>query len=209
MKAYLLFDFDGTIADSLGLGVEIFNNLAPKYHLKPFTAEDLRILRSLPTHKALKHMRIPLYKLPLLIPVFMHEYRHIISHLKAFEGMKECLLSLKESGYGLALLSSNSQENVRYFLDQHEMNYFEWVEGGSGLFKKQVTIEKQIKKHGLDRQSLIYVGDETRDIVAAHKCRIKIISVTWGFQTEEILKTYNPDFIVRSAADITEIVNKL
>ncbi|MDZ4121383.1 MAG: HAD hydrolase-like protein, partial [Candidatus Cloacimonadaceae bacterium] len=193
MKPYLLFDFDGTIADSFGLGVEIINKLAPKHNIAPFSEKELHELRSIPTHKAIKKLRIPLYKLPILIPLFLHEFKHVLPRLEPFADIRETLMAIRDAGIGMALLTSNSVENVNHFLLQHDMWFFDWIEGGSGLFKKQTTINRQIKKHGLNRENLIYVGDETRDIIAAKKSKIKVIAVTWGFHTPQILASYDPD----------------
>ncbi len=206
MKPYLLFDFDGTIADSFGLGLEIINKLAPRYNLKPFTDEQVQEFRSIPTHKALKKMKIPFYKLPVLIPVFLHEFKHVLTHLEPFDGIRDCLSALKAAGIPMALLTSNSRDNVVHFLNNHDLNFFEWIEGGSGLFNKQVTIKKQMKKHKLERSNLIYIGDETRDIIAAKKIDIKIISVTWGFHTPVILASYEPDFLASEPMDIYRFV---
>lgn len=208
-KPYLLFDFDGTIADSFGLGVQIFNNLAPKYGIRPFSEHKLHELRSIPTHKALKQLNIPLYKLPVLIPIFLHEFKAVLPQLQPFEGIRQCLQSLQDAKIPFALLTSNSLDNVKHFLDQHDLNHFDWLEAGSGLFKKQITIARQIKKHGLNKDDVIYIGDETRDIVASHKCGIRIISVTWGFHTREVLKSYNPDFVAEAPSDILRIVSNL
>ncbi len=208
VKPYLLFDFDGTIADSFGLGLEIINKLAPKYNLKPFTPDQVAEFRSIPTHKAIKQMKIPFYKLPVLIPVFLHEFKHVLPHLEPFEGIRECLTALKEAGFSMALLTSNSRDNVVSFLDNHDLNCFDWIEGGSGLFNKQVTIKKQIHKHKLNKDSLFYVGDETRDIIAAKKTGIKIISVTWGFHTPVNLASYEPDFMADKPMDIFHYISQ-
>ncbi|PKN77740.1 MAG: carotenoid oxygenase [Candidatus Cloacimonetes bacterium HGW-Cloacimonetes-1] len=206
MRPYILFDFDGTIADSLTLGLELINRLAPIYHIHPITDEDIQAVRSMPTGKAIRYLKIPYYKLPILIPVFLNEYKHIIHNMKPFPRIHEVIQDLKDLGIPMALLTSNSKENVHVFLDQHDMNYFEWIEGGSGIFKKQVTIMHQIKKHNLQKENIIYVGDETRDIVAAKKCGIKIISVAWGFQDKSILSQYNPDMIAETPQDLYDII---
>jgi len=209
MTPYLLFDFDGTIADSFSLGVQILNELAPRFHIDPFSESELHELRSMPTHQAIKRMNIPLYKIPILVPVFLHEFKRVIPMLKPFPDIKETLLTLKDMGIPMALITSNSLENVSRFIEQHQLHFFDWIEGGSGLFNKQTTIRKQIKRHNLNIEDIIYVGDETRDIVASKKCKIKIISVLWGFQTAQILRSYNPDFYAHTPLDLVQIIKGL
>jgi phosphoglycolate phosphatase len=109
----------------------------------------------------------------------------------------------------MALLTSNARENVQEFLQNHDLDYFDWVESSKGLFTKQHTITHQIKKHKLHEHDVIYIGDETRDIFASHKCRIKIISVTWGLHTQNLLESYNPDFMADTPLQILSIVKNL
>lgn len=66
-----------------------------------------------------------------------------------------------------------------------------------------------MRKLGLDRNEVIYVGDEIRDIESAKDTGIKIIAVTWGFNTEDALCRFNPDYIAKDPRDIRLIVSKL
>ena len=205
-KYFLLFDFDGTLADSIHLGLRIANSIAPDFGIKPFTEEQFQLLRTKSIPKALKELKIPLYKLPLAIPHALSEYRHLIHELEPFAGIPEVLKNLHEAGHRLSLLSSNTKENVNHFLAQHQLQYFDWVEGTSGILNKYNSLKRQIKKHALDKSRVIYIGDEIRDIDAAKKIGISVIAVTWGFHTAELLKSHQPDFIVNRPEEILEVL---
>lgn len=206
MKPFLLFDFDGTIADSFHLGIQIGNILAPKYGLKTFTEEDFKRYRSMPMHKVIKELKVPYYKIPGVIRMALSEYHHLLSELKPCEGILEMLAALRDMQIPMALLSSNNLENLNGFLKRFGIDEFIWVKGTSGILKKASSIRQQCKKHGLNLSQVIYVGDEVRDIEAARKCGIRVIAVTWGFQTTELLCSHNPDFLVDKPEQIVELL---
>jgi len=209
MKPFLLFDFDGTIADSFHLGSKIANRIAPMYGQRQFTDEDFHRFRSLPVTKVLKELRIPFYKIPGAIKQALVEYRHLVHELEPCPGITDMLARLCGLGVTMALLSSNSNENLHLFLERHEMKCFRWVEGTSGILKKHKRIYQQLKKHGLNPRDVIYVGDETRDIDAARKCGLKVIAVSWGFHTPELLCSHNPDYLVNDPQEIVKIALSL
>jgi phosphoglycolate phosphatase len=207
-KPFLLFDFDGTIADSIHLGLKIANSLAPEFGINQLSDEEFAIVRTMSIPKALKWLKIPLRKLPKAIPHALAEYRHLIHELEPYPGIHEMLDELTALGCRVALLSSNSRENVQHFLEQHQLHHFDWVEGTSGILKKHSSIRKQIKKHKLRKDEVIYVGDEIRDIIAAHKCGLKIVSVSWGFHTTDLLAGQNPDYLVDKPSQIVDVVRQ-
>ncbi|MDY0219032.1 MAG: HAD-IA family hydrolase [Candidatus Cloacimonas acidaminovorans] len=209
MKPFLLFDFDGTIADSLQLGLKIANNLAPQFGYPPFTENDIQHFRSLTWHKIAREMQIPFYKIPKIVTIAFKEYKRLISELEPCAGIVEMLNELALKEIPMALLSSNTVENVHLFLTNHKIDSFLWIEGTSGILNKAKDIKKRLKKHKISTNEVIYIGDEIRDIEAAHNCRLKVIAVTWGFHTAEFLASYKPDYLVNEPKEIIEIVNRL
>jgi len=206
---FLLFDFDGTIADSIHLGFKIARNIAPQFGLEPISEEKFAEIRSMSIPKALKMLKIPFYKVPKAITLALSEYRHLIHELEPVTGIPEMLKELEKMQCPMALLTSNTQENVRHFLTQHELNCFNWIEGTSGMLKKHSSIRKQIKKHSLSKENVIYVGDEIRDIIAAKKSGIRVISVSWGFHTTDLLSSHDPDYLVEKPQEIVQVVKSL
>lgn len=209
MIPFLLFDFDGTIANSMDLGMQIANSLAPRFGIDSISREEFDLMRTMSIPKALKTLKIPFYKLPQAIPLALVEYRHMIHDLHPFEGIHDMLRDLRNLGHRMALLSSNSKENLNHFIIQHDLDFFEWVEGTSGILNKHSSIRKQMRKHGLKPDNLIYVGDEIRDIIAAHKCGIRIISVSWGFHTVDLLASKNPDYLVDNPLQIVQLMRSI
>ena len=207
MTPFLLFDFDGTIADSISLGWKIANVLAPQFGHEPFTAEDFAKFRSQPLHRVLKELKIPFYKIPHAITLALAEYRHLASELEPCKGILPMLATLQELKVPMALLSSNTGENLQLFLARLQIDAFDWVEGTAGVLKKTHRIKQQLKKHNLNPHNVIYIGDETRDIDAAQKCGMRVIAVTWGFHTTELLCKHNPDYLVNTPAEIVQIVD--
>lgn len=63
----ILFDFDGTIADTLSLVLAIFNRISPEYGLSPLKAEEVRELRSMTSQEILRQAQIPFWQVIALV----------------------------------------------------------------------------------------------------------------------------------------------
>ncbi len=202
---YLLFDFDGTIADSFKLGHAIINELSTKYGYTAVSEEELNNMRGLPVFAILKRLHLPFYK----IPFFAHEVKISLnarlSELCPIAGIPEVLQKLKANNIPMALLTSNSIDNVIPFLDKFKMNVFDWFDCDVSLFNKSRHIHRQIIKRKLLDYKCIYIGDEVRDIKAAKECNIPIVSVSWGFQSKLQLSTYKPDNLIDTPSELLSL----
>ena len=203
----IIFDFDGTLADTMLLGWEISNRLSHKFGYREVKREELADFRSKSTQNVIKGVGISLIKLPLVAQQFKRELNKEILNLKLFKGIDVMIKTLYEAKYILGILTSNSRSNVNKFLGNHDLEeFFDFVHSGNNIFGKHTSIKNILKKHDLRDKEVILVGDETRDIEAARKCKLKIISVTWGFHLKEILEKYQPDFLVDEPLDIVKVL---
>ncbi len=210
MKKFLIFDFDGTIADSIMIGITLINRLAKQYHFsKTISAEYLKIIRQKRIQELFKELNIPLVKLPFFIIRYRREFNKHIPGLLPIKGVKQALSDLDKEGYLLGILTSNGKKNVEDFLYNNGLNMFDFIYGDIGLFGKNVAIKKIIKKQKLINSDVIYIGDEVRDFEAAQKAKIKIISVSWGLQGKKFLASYNPDLIIDYPRQLAKAVKKL
>ncbi|MFT8320758.1 MAG: HAD-IA family hydrolase [Bacillus sp. (in: firmicutes)] len=203
---YIIFDFDGTLADSKMAFFLTWNQLAEKYKYKKLKIADYEMLRNLSMKERSKYADFPMYKLPLFMSDFLKLYRESITDIHLFAGIKELLTELEEAGYQIAIISSNAEKNIRQFLANNKMNHINDVLCSSRIFGKDKIINKFLKSHKLQPAEVIYVGDECRDIVACKKAGIKVVWVGWGYDAAEIAQAENPDYSVYKPSEILQII---
>ena len=119
MRRCLVFDFDGTIADTLGEGLIIYNELAEKNGYNLINPDQLDNLRELDTNGLLKHLGVPKRKLPFHLATAMRRLRSRIEKLSLIEGVQDVLPLLRERSEQMGILSSNIPENIENFLEVH------------------------------------------------------------------------------------------
>lgn len=207
LKRVIIFDFDGTIADSFSTLVTIANELALEFGYPQVDQEEILRLSKLSSREIIQQSPVPFHKIPFVLRRIKKELNKNIADLQPFAGIVRALLSLKKEGYILGIITSNLEENVYQFLYNNNLQFcFDFIYSGTTLFGKHKIINKAIKKHSLQAKEIIYVGDETRDIEAAKKSKIKVIAVSWGFNSPSVLAKYKPDFIVTKPKELTQIL---
>ncbi len=210
MTKHFVFDFDGTIANSLEAVVKTFNYLAEKYGFQTIKPEQYSELQKLPIHKKLKMLDIPYIKVLSMKKIgteFKKKYSEFLEEIDLIDGMRETCLELKKIGHQLSILSSNSKENINHFLKRHQLDCFEYIYSSEGLFGKQHTLNKFTKQTGVAKADIIYVGDELRDIEACKKSNVTIASVSWGLDSVELLKSAQPDYLVLTPNDLVKLIS--
>ena len=206
MKPAIIFDFDGTIADSMWVILSIGEKLLGI----TVSSEQVEEIRGLSAGQIIKHFHIPLYKVPRLLTSGRRMMRSRLHEVKVFDGMTPLVKGLFDEGYELHIMSSNSAQNVREFLQEHGLlDYFQSINGSVGLLVKAPALKKLMRKHDLSKGHVVYIGDEARDIEGAKKAHIPIISVGWGYNSPELLRKLKPDFFVTKPAEIATAIKKL
>ena len=195
--AFLIFDFDGTIADTLEAVVRITNRIAPEYGYPPTTPEKLKFYQSLSTKDMLKQSEIPLFRLPFLVRRVRREMGAELPSITIASDLKETLQALSEADHKLMIMSSNTHRNIEGFLRQHSIDHlFSAVIGSVGLLSKARALRRIIQKGDLDFSQVIYVGDETRDVDASKQVGVLVAAVTWGFSSRAALAAQDPAFLI-------------
>ncbi|MDJ0734596.1 MAG: HAD-IA family hydrolase [Nostocaceae cyanobacterium] len=203
----VIFDFDGTIADTLDALVSIANNMATDFGYTPITKEELALLRNLNSREIIKYSGIPMFKIPFFIKKVKSELKAKIRYLEPISGIKEALIELRNDGRKLGIITSNSKENVTEFLKNNELDpIFDFIHSGVTIFGKTSIINNFLRQNQIPPQTVIYVGDETRDIEASKKAKIKVIAVGWGFNSPEVLAKQNPDFLIQHPSELLDII---
>ena len=197
-----IFDFDGTLADSLEAFIAVFNKEV-RGNKDPLTADEIQILRHMSSRKALRSLGIRWWHIPRLIAKGLPEFHALVPSFNSFKNLPETLRALQARGDKLFIVTSNTKSSVDLFLNLHNMsNCFIDMDTASGPFKKAKHIRGLMKKHGLKRRESVYIGDETRDIVAGRLAGVKTVAVTWGFSDASVLKKRRPTYLINEPSEL-------
>lgn len=202
----VVFDFDGTIANSFDYLVAFMSREAGK----ELTKDEKAALHGLSMARIGRRLGISWFRLPFLFFKGRRKMRPAIRKIEPFEGMPEVVRTLHKQGYGLFILSTNTTPNIRHFLKRHELDaYFTEIYGGVGMFGKAPALRRLLREQQVEVRKAVYVSDELRDAMAAQSIGLRIIAVSWGFARALDLKAEGVSGLAKKPADILRLVAKL
>lgn len=190
----IIFDFDGTLADTVSLSHQVMNELALKYQFRQLSEADVRRLKEVPAKQVLKFMGISPLKVPFVMAAGKRKIFERIDKVPFDSDFKRLLERFKDCRLGI--VSTNAGKNVRSFLSNHQVSGFDFIYADARLSGKAGVLKKALKRQNCDKTKTVYVGDEIRDIAAAHKAGLKVIAVSWGYNTKGALEAAKPDYLV-------------
>ena len=202
----LLFDFDGTIADTFDDGFQILNQLAEEFGFRPLRPEDLEKARDMRTRELMKFLGIPMTKMSRIAKRGSEELHGRMPGVKPLPGVPELLRELHRSGFRLGIVTSNTEANVRLFLQRFDLDFFAFIRSSSKLLGKAHEIRGVIKTEKVPAAEILFIGDETRDIEASQKAGIRIAAVSWGYNSRKSLAGMSPDFLFDRAEDLAALL---
>lgn len=190
-SSLIIFDFDGTICPSYPLFIEQVNLLVRKVGDKE--AEDFR---NMSAKEIMRNLKVSFLRLPFLLKKARKNVQNQIVDLHPVSDIVEVLQEMKRRGYSLAVLTSNSLENVLPFFRKHQIDLFDFVYTANNVFGKKKHLKAILRKSGLSNGQVYYIGDEIRDIEAAKNAGIGSCGVTWGYNCADLIRDAKPDFFV-------------
>jgi phosphoglycolate phosphatase len=193
--AFVLWDFDGTLADTFSCMVSAYNVLAGRRGFRPLN--DPQAARDLDPMGLLRTLGIPLLRGPSLMTSLLASVRRDMPSVRLFPGVTEVLDALAQAGCRMSVLSSNSRDNILACLQANGVaERFDSIIGYRRLFGKSEGMRRFVKARAAVGQRAIYVGDEVRDIAAARKAGVDVAAVTWGYNTAALLAKHAPDYLI-------------
>ncbi len=202
----IVFDFDGTLADTLEETMDILNELSEEYGFRRFQREDMQEAKHMTVSEFVRFLGIPAWRVPGILTKGKRRLTQRLRSIRPIPGIPEVLPELKSRVEHLGILTSNSEENVRLFLEAREMEHFEFIKSAPKLMGKSRYLHKILRQYGFRSEEMLYVGDEIRDIEAAHEAEIPVAAVTWGFNAATVLEAASPDYLVHHPSDLLKLL---
>ncbi len=200
----IIFDFDGTLADSIGLGFDLVNSHAERLGYTQVPRERGMELSAL---EIMKEAHISFFKLPRLVIFFKKLLAENSDKIKMIDGADQLLAKLKAEGHKLGILTTNSADCVSDFLKKNNLkDYFTYIRTDVAMFGKIKALKKAKKQLKTD---FIYVGDELRDVEACKFLGIPIVSVPYGFNSARVLEKKNPGLVAANYDEAYKLISSL
>ena len=193
--AFVLWDFDGTLADTFSCMVAAYNTLAARRGLRRI--DDPEAARGLTPLAFLRSLDIPLVRVPSILAGVLTAVQRDMENTRVFPGMKEVLGAFARAGCQMSILSSNSRDNILACLRANGIaDYFGSVIGYRRILGKGDGLRRFLKGQATTAERAIYVGDEVRDILAARNAGMDVAAVSWGYNTRPLLAEHRPDYLM-------------
>lgn len=203
----VIFDLDGTLANTLPLCIEAFRNSVEP--LINRSVSDAEIIATFGPSEEGTIMALAPEHYKKGVSDYLHFYETLHSMCPIpFEGIKDLLTFLKNKQVRIAMVTGKGKYSTEISLRQFDLEYFfEFIETGSPNGQRKAEgIQSILEKFSdLKKNEVIYVGDAPGDITAGRKAGIQVIAAAWANTAEpEKLKKQQPDKIFYSMQDFSE-----
>jgi phosphoglycolate phosphatase len=198
-----IFDLDGTLADSLPWFLRIANTVADKHGFRRIETHEIETLRGKGSREIVRHFQVPMWRMPLIARDVRRMKAASLDGISLFAGVDGMLENLSAKGVVRAMVSSDSEDNVRRSLGTNARAISHFACGAS-LFGKAKKFAKVMRVAGIPPAQTIAIGDEVRDAEAAQKAGIDFGAVTWGYASMEALRRTRPALVFERMEEIAE-----
>lgn len=212
----IIFDFDGTIANSLPLCVSCLNLLSKEYGHKAIdNLEQVELFRNKKLENIIKQdLNLSWYQYYGYGKKLKQMISEQSAYINCFDGIKELIETLSKD-YKIGIITSNLETTVKNVLEKAGIKNIDFIFSSKGhssikqiVYGKSSVIKEFLNKNNLDKNNVLYISDEVRDIQACKKVGIKMLAVTWGYNSKELLAKEQPDYLVDEPVEILKILQK-
>jgi len=196
-----IFDIDGTLSDSFPWFLRVANVVADKHRFKRIEDNEIESLRSLSAREMIKHLGVPLWRLPLIARDVRAMKSAALGEIPLFAGVPEMLGQLAAQGVVVAVVSSDNEANVRRALGELARHVTHFACGAS-MFGKAAKFRRVLKAANVPAARAIAIGDEVRDVEAAREAGIDFGAVSWGYTAPDALRRLAPQMMFGAVGEI-------
>lgn len=203
----IIFDWSGVVKDAIECHLWLVNRIFKKFGAKEISMEELKENWVQP-HMAFYNKYLP----NLSEGEEIEAYKEGILSMecpesKDYPGISELIKKFKKQGYFLGIITADFSETVMPEIINYGLkNIFDKIITRSD--DKIISLKNMLEDFKLNSSDTFFIGDSNHEIIAGKAAGVKTIAVTWGFNTEEYLKSKNPDFLVYNLKELEEVILK-
>jgi phosphoglycolate phosphatase len=193
----VIFDFDYTLADSSEGVVECVNYALRGVGLPEANADEIKSTIGLPLPEILVRLagRKNSYMCDEYVALFVEKADEVIADsTKVFDFVPDVMSYLKERGYALGIVSTKFRYRIETILRREGLlHFFDVIVGGEDVSRHKPNPESlnlAIRKLGLPKKKLIYMGDSVTDAKTAKRSGVSFIAVLSGVTPRDSFNAY-------------------
>lgn len=215
--AAVFFDLDGTLVDTADDLAAPVNHMREARGLKPLPLEEYRPFASAGS-RGLLHIGLgattddPDY--PALRTEFLNRYEQEIAvHSRLFDGMPELLAWLEANGIRWGVISNKLEYLVRRLVQQLGLGHRVALAYGGDTAPRAKPwpdpLKMALQETGLTARQCVYIGDDLRDIQAAHAVDMPAVAAAYGYGNPNEIPQWRADHIVTSPQEFLAMLKRL
>ena len=215
--AAVFSDLDGTLVDTADDLAAPVNHMREARGLKPLPLEEYRPFASAGS-RGLLHIGLgataddPDY--PALRTEFLNRYEQEIAvHSRLFDGMPELLAWLEANGIRWGVISNKLEYLVRRLVQQLGLGHRVALAYGGDTAPRAKPwpdpLKMALQETGLTARQCVYIGDDLRDIQAAHAVDMPAVAAAYGYGNPNEIPQWKADHIVASPQEFLAMLKRL
>ena len=215
-KKIIIFDLDGTLLNTLEDLTCSINFMLSKFGYSQKNKEEIKNYVGNGVYKLIERAIPDGISNPNFddcVKIFKNHYKNnMYNKTSAYAGIEAMLEKIKNKNILTAVASNKFDLAVKELCEKYFGNLIDYAIGENekyGINKKPAPdmILKILDKYGINSANALYVGDSEVDIQTAKNCKIKCISVTWGFKTREFLTENGGENIIDNPDEILKYID--
>ena len=198
----LIFDWDGTLADSVGRIVEAMHVASTRSSLPLCSDEAVKGIIGLGLPEAIRTLYPQIGDVELL--AFRQHYADHYIALEAepsplFAGVVESLEGFRRDGYHLAVATGKARRGLDRVLKAHGWeDFFDISRAADETASKPhpLMLEEILAHCRVPAVQALMVGDSSFDLLMARNAGMDSVAVSYGAQSVEALRTFEPRWVI-------------
>lgn len=202
----VVFDFDGTLADSFVVFMECWTIAAHRHGFQPPEDHDVESLRGLSARQIVAQVGLAWWKLPFVGKTMRRLMQERADRITVFDGIESLIGDLKAHGLVVGIVTSSGHQSVRRVLSPALAAQVDHMACGASLFGKQSKTRALLRAARVRAERVLSVGDEIRDADVARAMGMDFAGVAWGYTRAKELGAQPSVQLCHTPADLRRLL---
>jgi len=211
----IVFDLDGTLADTMPMIIECYKEVFKQYLGRAYSKAEIIAILSVAgrPERTIIRERVPEEKVEEAVDLFRRLYvQRLRAEASLYPGVMRLLSRLSSSGRQVALVTGKSRWSTEFTLEELGVrSYFRALITGDDVEEPKPSpqgVLRAVQALKSDASKTLYVGDAPIDIEAGRAAGVLTGAALWGTALREKVLKMKPDFAFETVRDLEKIVVK-